>query len=118
MKIKAWQAFNGIIQIHSLNKRWITVDKPGIAEKTIVFNLKLYDANSGYSGTPLVKKLGIKRGMKLLLIHCPDEYFNWLEQDIFSQLIIGKEIPDLIHLFVHSKREYEQEMKKMDPVFK
>ncbi|MFZ1040757.1 MAG: hypothetical protein WCA79_01340 [Anaerolineales bacterium] len=32
----------------------------------------------GYSGTPLVKKLGIKVGMKLLTINAPKDYRLWL----------------------------------------
>ena len=32
----------------------------------------------GYSGTPLVKKLGIKAAMKLLTIHAPKDYRLWL----------------------------------------
>src|SRR5271169_4086594 len=32
----------------------------------------------GYSGTPLVKKLGIKPGMKLLTINAPKDYRLWL----------------------------------------
>ena len=32
----------------------------------------------GYSGTPLVKKLGIKSAMKLLTINAPKGYRSWL----------------------------------------
>jgi len=32
----------------------------------------------GYSGTPLVKKLGIKAPLKLLTINAPKEYRSWL----------------------------------------
>ena len=31
---------------------------------------------SGYSGTPLAKKLGIKEGFKIKLINQPDYYFD------------------------------------------
>lgn len=33
---------------------------------------------AGYSATPLVKKLGIKRGNRLLLRHAPDHYLDLL----------------------------------------
>jgi hypothetical protein len=33
----------------------------------------------GYSGTPLAKKLGIKAGSQLLLVHAPDDYVALLE---------------------------------------
>lgn len=39
-----------------------------------------------YSGTPLLKKLGIKPEMKLQLINQPDDYYNLLNTDIISQL--------------------------------
>src|SRR5579871_2685133 len=73
---------------------------------------------AGYSGTPLLKKLGIKEEMKVLLINFPDDYFKWLEKDITAQLASKKDIPDFIHLFVSSKKEYESEMKKLKPVIK
>ena len=35
-------------------------------------------AISGYSGTPLARKLGLKSPLKLLTIHAPREYESWL----------------------------------------
>jgi len=32
--------------------------------------------SSGYSKTSLVKKLGIKEGFSIKVVHPPDEYFN------------------------------------------
>ena len=57
-------------------------------------------ATAGYSGTPLMKKLGIKPEMKLLLINQPDDYYSLLEADISDQLCGKNEVPDLIHLFI------------------
>jgi hypothetical protein len=34
---------------------------------------------SGYSGTPLVRKLGIKGGARVFLVGAPVEYAEWLE---------------------------------------
>ena len=31
---------------------------------------------TGYSGTPLLKKLGIKENMSVMLIHAPENYFG------------------------------------------
>ena len=73
---------------------------------------------AGYSGTPLLKKLGIKPGMKILLIYPPSDYSKWLEADISDQLCKKDEIPDFIHLFAKSTREYESEMKKLKAVYK
>ena len=75
-------------------------------------------ATAGYSGTPLLKKLGIKPGHKLLLVNRPGNYFELLDADISDQLCSKDEVPDLVHLFVAAKKEFESEMKKLDPVFK
>lgn len=74
--------------------------------------------SAGYSGTPLIKKLGIKPGMKILLINTPDDYFELLEVDITKQLCKKAEIPDLVHLFVVNKKQFETEMKKLKFVCK
>lgn len=75
-------------------------------------------AAAGYSGTPLLKKLGIKPETKLLLINQPDDYYSLLDVNVKDQLIKKNEIPDLIHLFVKSSKEFENEMKKLKPVCK
>jgi hypothetical protein len=67
-------------------------------------------ADTGYSGTPLIKKLGIKPEMKILVMHQPDAYFNWLGADISQQFAAAKEIPDLIHLFATSSAVFKKEM--------
>jgi hypothetical protein len=68
---------------------------------------------AGYTGTPLLKKLGIKPGMKLLLLHEPDNYFNLLQTDITNQLTGGNKIPDFIHLFAVDCNAFENGMKKI-----
>ena len=75
-------------------------------------------ATAGYSGTPLINKLGIKPGMKVLLIHQPDDYYDLLETNIYDQLCKKNEVPDLIHLFVKALKEFEGEMKKLKTVYK
>jgi len=35
---------------------------------------------AGYSGTPLVKKLGIKAGMTLAVLNPPDHYWELLDE--------------------------------------
>ena len=72
---------------------------------------------AGYSGTPLIKKLGIKPEMKILLINQPVEYYLLLETNITDQLCKKNEVPDLVHLFVKSNKEFEGEMKKIKSVF-
>jgi len=75
-------------------------------------------STSGYSGTPLLNKLGIKPSMKILLANSPDDYYDLLETDISEQLCKKNETPDLIHLFVKNEKEFESEMKKLKPVIK
>ena len=75
-------------------------------------------ATAGYSGTPLIKKLGIKPEMKVLIINKPDDYYKLLEADITDQLIKKNDSPDFVHLFVKDVKEFETEMKKLKPVFK
>ena len=75
-------------------------------------------AIAGYSGTPLLKKLGIKPEMKLLLINQPDDYYKLVEVDLDEQLCNKNEILDLIHLFVQYQKEFLAEMKKMKSLIK
>ena len=73
---------------------------------------------AGYSGTPLLKKLGIKPEMKVMLIQQPEDYFKLLELNISEQLCKKGETPDLIHLFVKNNAAFENEMKKLKPIIK
>src|SRR5215203_224856 len=75
-------------------------------------------AAAGYSDTALIKKLGIKPEMKVLIINRPGDYYNLLEVDITDQSCRRNEIPDLIHLFVKSAKEFESEMKALKSVCK
>ena len=68
-------------------------------------------AEVGYSGTPLVKKLGIRAEMKVLVIHEPDDYFSLLGITISNQYISKKETPDFVHLFAKNHHVFKQEMK-------
>ena len=52
--------------------------------------------------------------MKILLLNEPDNYFDLLETNISDQLCRKKKIPDLIHLFVKSNKEFETQMKKIE----
>lgn len=60
------------------------------------------DSKSGYSGTPLARKLGIKSGFKIKLFDKPEEYYSFF--DDFPQDIEIVENPsikkDLIHAFI------------------
>lgn len=69
---------------------------------------KIITQPSGYSGTPLAKKLGIKPGFNIKLINAPDYYFN-LFTDLPDDLRFTDEASskkDLIHFFTKQKDEY------------
>lgn len=57
--------------------------------------------DSGYSGTPLTKKLGIKAPMKLLLINAPKEYKSWLGDLPKNVKLVTKSKPPInaVHIF-------------------
>lgn len=75
-------------------------------------------ATAGYSGTPLLKKLGIKNSMKIQVLNAPANYYQLLESDISGQLATPTDTPDLVHLFVTTYKEFETAMKKLKPVCK
>ena len=68
---------------------------------------------SGYSGTPLIKKLGIKENHKVKLVNAPAGYFDWLENDISSQLCKKNELPDVVHLFAKDVTTFEAGIQKI-----
>ena len=73
---------------------------------------------AGYSDTALIKKLGIKPEMKVLIINKPADYYKLLEVDVTDQSCRSNEIPDFIHLFVKSVKEFESEMKSLKSIYK
>lgn len=75
-------------------------------------------AATGYSGTPLLKKLGIKPEMKILVLNAPGNYFDLLEQDITTQMITGKQVPDFVHLFAKDSAAFTKGMQKILPYAK
>jgi hypothetical protein len=69
---------------------------------------------AGYSGTPLVKKLGIKPGFALHVIQSPTDYFNWLHplpEGVDIKTKLSGEL-DFIHLFVKDQKSFQQGFKK------
>ncbi len=72
-------------------------------------------SKAGYSGTPLLNKLGIQPYMKVMLIDEPDNYFELLETNISDQVFKKREKPDLVHLFVKSNKIFEHKMMSLKP---
>jgi len=62
---------------------------------------------AGYSGTPLLSKLGVKEGSRLALINAPVGFSKWLPAlpDGASVSERGAGEADVIVLFVMSARE-------------
>ena len=65
---------------------------------------------AGYSGTPLYKKLGLKPGMRLVLLNPPDGYLALLGPDapeinVHDKIFEGCEA---IHLFTRNRAELER----------
>ncbi|RUT35765.1 DUF3052 family protein [Paenibacillus zeisoli] len=62
----------------------------------------------GYSGTPLVKKLGIKQGFKVLFINEPNNYFTLLGEipavERLNRNYKSNDI-DFVHIFSKSQEE-------------
>ena len=67
----------------------------------------------GYSGTPLIRKLGIKPGMKLMLLNGPADYYTWLEEDVRAQQCNAGEKPDWLHVFAADSKALEKGMKQI-----
>lgn len=75
---------------------------------------------AGYSGTPLLKKLGIKAGYKLFLVNYPVNYFDLLGDlpENVSMLDDEHEKADFIHFFTKEKAELEKALPELIKVLK
>jgi hypothetical protein len=62
---------------------------------------------AGYSGTPLVKKLGIKAGQRVLFVNDPPEFKPLLED---LPAIRRGSPSDYVHLFVRNQAELKKHL--------
>ena len=70
---------------------------------------------AGYSGTPLIQKLGIKKGFRIKLINAPDDYFE-LVANLPDSVVFENdrsEDLDLIHFFTKQADEYYKQLPVM-----
>ena len=69
-------------------------------------------APSGYSGTPLARKLGIKSGFKCRLIDQPEYYFElFTDMPADVSFLSDKKIKkNFIHFFTRSAKELEKQI--------
>jgi len=63
---------------------------------------------AGYSGTPLVKKLGIKEGNKIEIVNAPENYLNGLV-DLPKGVLVtsGESHLEFVHIFCNQFDELE-----------
>lgn len=68
--------------------------------------------SAGYSGTPLVKKLGIKPDFRIALLNAPDHYLDLLGDlphgiTIDDALVDSDQDYDFVHAFYVNRADYE-----------
>lgn len=75
-----------------------------------LFLMKLTNQNAGYSGTPLIKKLGIKEGTTIIFLNPPEGYLDYLGElpDSVSLKTKLTSWLDFIQLFVMNQNEFEK----------
>ncbi|MEM1258731.1 MAG: DUF3052 domain-containing protein [Bacteroidota bacterium] len=79
------------------------------------------DKTTGYSGTPLAKKLGLNPGFSIHLINQPDDYwklFESLPEGIYEVEDRKKESVDFIHFFCSMKEDLEAHSKSCKSLLK
>ena len=71
--------------------------------------------HSGYSGTPLERKLGYKEGITARLINQPEDYFKLFQRPLENIKFTGDVHPakDLIHCFTKSAAALERLLPKL-----
>jgi hypothetical protein len=65
---------------------------------------------AGYSGTPLLKKLGIKPDMGIKIYQAPEEYWNWLGKLPDGISASSKGPFHFVYLFVKTREIFEREL--------
>lgn len=77
--------------------------------------------STGYSGTPLAKKLGIKSGDTLLLVSAPEDYAKLVQPLPEAVRFVSRssESVDVVHIFTAKKAELQKALaalrKKLKP---
>lgn len=63
----------------------------------------------GYSGKPLIQKLGLKDGQVLKPVDAPDGYVDWIEPlPVAAVVDAAADEADLVHLFVRDRAGLER----------
>ena len=74
-----------------------------------------FEPMSGYSGTPLIKKLGIKPPLRLSVIGAPKEYLTWLGELPEGVVITYKfaKLQQAAHVFVTQRALLAEQLKRL-----
>ncbi len=78
-------------------------------------NNGIVNSLAGYSGTPLIKKLGIKEGSEIILINSPTGYMDYLGE-LPAAVTVKNKLSgklDFIHLFTKSRAEFEKKFPQL-----
>lgn len=71
---------------------------------------------AGYSGTPLINKLGIKAGQRIMILHSPEGYPKTLgplpDVKLLRRLPEGRSL-DFIHYFTKRHQELEKDFQRL-----
>jgi hypothetical protein len=67
---------------------------------------------AGYSGTPLVKKLGIKPGFKIAFLNAPAGYAEELDLPSGVTISTSGKLLDFAQLFVKNEKELKRDFSK------
>jgi len=65
---------------------------------------------AGYSSTPLIKKLGIKENMRIMLVHAPDHYRALLGTIPTGVFETATQDISFTHAFYYDRTKFEQEL--------
>jgi hypothetical protein len=70
---------------------------------------------TGYSGTPLAKKLGIAEGSHVVTVQAPDDYAQMLVPIPSGVVFEGKvtQLTDIVHVFSYGKAHLKKELETL-----
>lgn len=75
----------------------------------------------GYSGTPLIKKLGIKSNFKVAIVNAPDHYFDLLGElpdEVDVQTSLQDNDYNFVHAFYVQRSDYETDFDMLKAAIK
>lgn len=109
----------------ALSQWQVGIDTPAALKLGLAFAVSEDSSYSGsviagYSGTPLAKKLGIKAGFRIALIHPPSGFEQTPGPVPEGVKVLGQLEPslDLVVFFTHSRAEYEQQFAPLKAALK